>query len=106
MMAMYKSDDGTNEVHLPVIVIKTNKETVYSLLICFTPLIVFSFFISFSSRFISSTLITMLPLNKPSELSTLMLRIMIFSSFDMMLVILLSMPMLSLPISETLVKFV
>lgn len=77
----------------------------YSLIICFTPFTLRSFLISCSSFDVSSTFTTRLPRNSPSLLSMFMLRIMMFSSFDIMLVMLFTMPMSSFPIIFSVIEY-
>ena len=69
----------------------------YNLTTDFTPLTVRSFLRSDSSLPVSSTSTSRLPLNRPSWLSILIDFITIFSSLDMMLVMLLTIPKSSLP---------
>ena len=63
-----------------------------------TPFIVLSFLNSDSSLDVSSIWITILPLNSPSLLSMFIDLITIFSSLEMTLVMLFTMPMSSFPI--------
>ena len=69
----------------------------YSRATDFTPLTVRSFFSSDSSLDVSSTSTLRLPLNNPSWLSMLIDFITIFSSLDIMLVMLFTIPKSSLP---------
>ena len=57
-----------------------------------------NFFINWFNLEVSSTFISRFPLNSPSWLSILMLLIIMFSSLDITLVMLLTMPISSLPI--------
>ena len=74
-----------------------NSRLYYNLTTDFTPFTVRSFFSSDSSFPVSSTSTSRFPLNSPSWLSIFIDFITIFSSFDMMLVMLLTIPKSSLP---------